>query len=263
MSRWLRGPSMKAAMAPEKAMPMAMPRRRRYLSARRVACVDSPVRPRPTPPPTPTEATMTPREGACAPRRMPPAADPRPVITTNRGLPRATNQPATGPRAAATNQMKEMGKPETRSMVAKASQRRGFARLSEARDTGAVYASRLTSTRSGGRYGRRGEPGDAHRAAPPRPIQDPGRDHGTPEEDRLLPGLPAGVCRARIVGGRHVLRLRHHAQGRGGQGSQRQPVHGAEGLGRLPLRGVPRLRLRSHRGRSQEAARLTGAPRTA
>src|SRR5215467_4824976 len=74
-----------------------------------VACVDSPVRPRPTPPPTPTEATMTPREGACAPRRMPPAADPRPVITTSRGLPRATNQPAIGPRAAATNQMNEMG----------------------------------------------------------------------------------------------------------------------------------------------------------
>src|SRR5215472_7558910 len=47
-------------------------------------------------------------------------------------------------------------------MVAKASQRRGFARLSGGRGTGAVYASRpsrLISTRSGGRHGRRREPG--------------------------------------------------------------------------------------------------------
>jgi hypothetical protein len=35
----------------------------------------------------------------------------------------------------------ELGKPEIRSMVVKASQRRGFARLSAGRVTGAVYVS--------------------------------------------------------------------------------------------------------------------------
>src|SRR5215470_7417678 len=60
-------------------------------------------------------------------------------------------------------------------MVAKASQRRGFARLSGGRDTGAVYASRpsrLISTRAGGRHGPRRESGDARGAAPSRSVQD-------------------------------------------------------------------------------------------
>ena len=85
-------------------------------------------------------------------------------MTTSRGLRRATSQPAAGPstappshmndigravaardawnsaRSAGRNRTKTLGNPEIKSMVVKASQRRGFARLSVGRFTVALYA---------------------------------------------------------------------------------------------------------------------------
>src|SRR5438034_6840010 len=109
----------------------------------------------------------------------------------------------------------------------------------------------------GGRHARF-RPCDADRAAPPRPVEDPRRDHGAPEEDGFLPRFPSRRLGAGVVGRGDVLRLRHQPQGRGRQGPERQPLHGAKGLGRLPVRGLPVLRLRPHRGGFEEAARLSG-----
>lgn len=93
-------------------------------------------------------------------------------MITKRGLRRATSQPATGPsaappshmkdigravvareawnsaRSAGRNRTKTLGKPETRSMVVKASQRRGFARLSGGRVTDALYVTLRMRSRS-------------------------------------------------------------------------------------------------------------------
>ncbi len=165
MRRWVSGPSTNAAIEPEKAMPMATPRRREYASASSAAWVEMAVRPRPVPTAAPTMTTKTVSVGATEPSASPQAAAARPVITTARGFRRATSQPAAGPRTAPPIPTKDMGsavaareawnsarrdgrkrmymlgKPEIRSMVVKASQRRGFARLSGGRVTGALYGT--------------------------------------------------------------------------------------------------------------------------
>src|ERR1700687_1132526 len=97
------------------------------------------------------------------------------------------------------------------------------------------------------------------RAAPPRPVQAPRRDHGAPQEDRILPRLSARGERAGLVGGGDVVRLHHPAPRRAGQGPRAESLHGAEGLWRLPLPGVPRVRFRADRGQSEDGARVAGS----
>ena len=109
MTRWATGPSTNAAIEPEKAMPMATPRRRLYVSASSAAWVEMLVRPRPMPTAMPTEAAKTGRVGAAAPSARPQAAAPSPAMTTRRGLRRATSQPASGPSTAPPIQTKDMG----------------------------------------------------------------------------------------------------------------------------------------------------------
>jgi hypothetical protein len=123
------------------------------------------VRPRPMPTAAPTATTKRVRVGATDPIARPQAAAARPVITTARGFRRATSQPAAGPRTTppiettdmgravaareawnsprseGRKRMYMLGKPEIRSIVVKASHRRGFARLSRGRVTGALYGT--------------------------------------------------------------------------------------------------------------------------
>src|SRR5260370_11927441 len=115
----------------------------------------------------------------------------------------------------------------------------------------------LSRPDQGGRHARF-RPCDADRAAPPRPVEDPRRDHGAPEEDGFLPRFPSRRLGAGVLGRGNVLRIRHQPQGRGRQGPERQPLHGAEGVGRLPLRGLPVLRLCPDRRGFEEATRLSG-----
>jgi len=114
-----------------------------------------PVSPTPTPPPRPKDRTKSGSvEATIAPAR-PSAVAASPATTTSRGLRRSTRWPATGPSAAPTSHTrltvdavaarvppnsassagKNTGKvltlPETTSIVTKASQSRGLARLSE------------------------------------------------------------------------------------------------------------------------------------
>ncbi len=126
-----------------------------------------PVSPTPMPAPIPTASTKAVSVGAAVPSSMPAAAPISPVMATARGLPRATRKPAMGPSTAPPIQQRDAvaavapreppnsassaGKktgntlviPETKSMLAKASQSRAFASVSRSEVTRVTL---LTST---------------------------------------------------------------------------------------------------------------------